>query len=488
MNYKKSLFLAVICLISVCVFANFVFAADESQATRNGLLQQLINILLRGGRAEVVSSPSITVISPNGGETFYFDKPINVSWTSNGLNEASIYLRFPDGGVCFLKTVPASQNSTSVSISSGYACPNLPINITAGQYKMQIFGDVGPISGDSSDNYFTLAKPTVNVKIISPKAGDVLVEGNTYNVQWETNSSENIKVLEVRKVGDTGDAGGATYGASAIMKGYPVVSLAAVSYPIDLGVSELRTGKMQYRIHMVTDSGEFYSDIFYITDPASTSCSTVDGFGMTDLVSNNLPNSIEFYTQATCPGNGVYGYPIPTGYKLESCSTGYSPSEHCGCSSCIMAKVKLSKSTTSTNLNLTFPTQGATLVKGTTYTITWTGTDSGINNFYTVYLVGGGLKIDTYLGITNGTQQSFTWTVPSSLSNANNYSIKLSGNKATNSITTNTTFSIADNTNSVNTNNGTDLGLIKIDKPLSQMSRDELIRVLIMLLQALLQK
>lgn len=66
-------------------------------------------------------------------------------------------------------------------------------------------------------------------------------------------------------------------------------------------------------------------------------------FNSTELVSDNLPESIEFWTQAYCPGAGAaFDYKIPTGFKLEACEYGLIGS-HGGCSYCTMAKVKLVK-------------------------------------------------------------------------------------------------------------------------------------------------
>lgn len=66
-------------------------------------------------------------------------------------------------------------------------------------------------------------------------------------------------------------------------------------------------------------------------------------FKATEIVSNNFPESIEFWTQANCPDQGLnWPYYVPNGYRAVSCSYGEMGS-HGGCSNCIMTKIKLEK-------------------------------------------------------------------------------------------------------------------------------------------------
>lgn len=72
----------------------------------------------------------------------------------------------------------------------------------------------------------------------------------------------------------------------------------------------------------------------------SACSSLVNGLNMTELVSNKLPMSIEFWTPAGCPGQ-PNAYSAPYGYIIESCSTDNGKGTHCGCADCIMSKIKL---------------------------------------------------------------------------------------------------------------------------------------------------
>ncbi|MDD4409568.1 MAG: hypothetical protein PHW52_02830 [Candidatus Pacebacteria bacterium] len=65
-------------------------------------------------------------------------------------------------------------------------------------------------------------------------------------------------------------------------------------------------------------------------------------FQATEIVSDNLPDSIEFWTQANCPNSKTYKYIIPDGYDLQGCVAGTTGS-HGGCATCRMSKIKLLK-------------------------------------------------------------------------------------------------------------------------------------------------
>lgn len=71
-------------------------------------------------------------------------------------------------------------------------------------------------------------------------------------------------------------------------------------------------------------------------------------FQATEIISNNLPEAIEFWTEAYCPGSGTnYDYVFSEknnyGYSISSCVKGETGS-HGGCKTCVMSKLKLTKS------------------------------------------------------------------------------------------------------------------------------------------------
>jgi|GEM_PF-1714277 len=73
---------------------------------------------------------------------------------------------------------------------------------------------------------------------------------------------------------------------------------------------------------------------------ASADKSVMERFQATEIVFNNLPESLEFWTQADCPLALKWGYEVPRGYYAANCTKGEKGS-HGGCSTCIMSKIEL---------------------------------------------------------------------------------------------------------------------------------------------------
>jgi len=147
--------------------------------------------------------PSITVLSPNGGETYNPNQSLPVSWSSTGSQtNAYIYLKRilangASGSSCYIGgSGSASTRSFDRPISTllGYQCLNIPDTLTAGQYKVQVMLSSGTptqaindiIAGngnsvaDESNAPFTIAAPTVqpSITVLSPNGGEVYSPSN----------------------------------------------------------------------------------------------------------------------------------------------------------------------------------------------------------------------------------------------------------------------------------------------------------------------
>ncbi len=109
-----------------------------------------------------VSQPSITVLSPNGGETFTLGSSIPVVWTTNyNSNSVRVHLYSPTVGDVYV-----SPMTSSTIGKNGWT---IPINAadTPGQYKINVCDDNQSPAGlpgkslcDLSDSYFTITAPT----------------------------------------------------------------------------------------------------------------------------------------------------------------------------------------------------------------------------------------------------------------------------------------------------------------------------------------
>ncbi|MDD5750266.1 MAG: CARDB domain-containing protein [Candidatus Pacebacteria bacterium] len=150
------------------------------------------------------SSPaqkSITVLSPNGGETLYFGNTYTIKWTSQGVEKAVVYLWFSDGGTCLLGSVPASQGSYTFKPEENKGCPNIAKGLTSGQYKVYIvtedadLGVGGAGAQDSSDNFFSIVSPAQkSITVLSPNGGEKWqLDQDNHEVAWSTHGSWSAK-------------------------------------------------------------------------------------------------------------------------------------------------------------------------------------------------------------------------------------------------------------------------------------------------------
>ncbi len=127
------------------------------------------------------TTPSITVISPNGGEQWAAGSVQTITWTSN---------------------LPASQNINIVSLkdskvgteyhllyniqndgSEKITVPSLP----GKTFYLHIETIVNNQSvSDDSDKYFTISNTNVSIAIVSPNGGETLKEGDNFIIGWKS--------------------------------------------------------------------------------------------------------------------------------------------------------------------------------------------------------------------------------------------------------------------------------------------------------------
>ncbi|MBI2482071.1 MAG: hypothetical protein HYV76_00665 [Candidatus Vogelbacteria bacterium] len=101
---------------------------------------------------------SITLLSPNGGETYTTGNQITIKWqTKNVASTAGIWIH--------LDTADGKHLNNGDLVSSWTDAPNngvktvtIPVDIPAGRYKLAV--TVGQELEDVSDNYFTITSAT----------------------------------------------------------------------------------------------------------------------------------------------------------------------------------------------------------------------------------------------------------------------------------------------------------------------------------------
>jgi len=122
----------------------------------------------------VTTTPSVKVVSPNGGETLTIGTPYTIKLSSTGdVGNVAVYL-VKDNNSCMMYTTSAL--TTQISYTPTTADSNCFMGY--GQYKVQVIkwmqgGGADYSIQDSSDNYFTIAAPTTapTIASITPTSG-----------------------------------------------------------------------------------------------------------------------------------------------------------------------------------------------------------------------------------------------------------------------------------------------------------------------------
>jgi|GEM_PF-2937159 len=153
---------------------------------------------------------SITVIYPNGGESWQIGGSYDITWTSTNVANANINLVFNDGYLCPLKTVPASKGHYLFNFLGGMSCPDGRY-ITSGNgrrtYKIAIIGDTPDIKDYSDNNFYIVQSPDQpTVTITSPNGGENWKVGETHSITWNTTNYApqgpvGLQICDIRGVG-----------------------------------------------------------------------------------------------------------------------------------------------------------------------------------------------------------------------------------------------------------------------------------------------
>lgn len=143
----------------------FVRSAD-SGSTVHGVGSANISIEL--------PQPSITVLSPNGGESWVFGNTYTITWKSSGVQTAYVYLAFPDGVMCKITQAYAPYGNIGFAPQKDMQCPGISRTLTAGQYKVAIYGESETVR-DFSDAYFSIvsAATSSNLRSIEDQTASI---------------------------------------------------------------------------------------------------------------------------------------------------------------------------------------------------------------------------------------------------------------------------------------------------------------------------
>jgi len=117
------------------------------------------------------ATPSITVTSPDGGETLHAGSSHDITWISRNIDTVMIELTAPGQGWHLAYRVPASDGKFSWQVEGDPGT----------NYKIHIWDPQNPLMSDSSDRYFSIvgASSVITPEMVYPKNLQILdLEGS----------------------------------------------------------------------------------------------------------------------------------------------------------------------------------------------------------------------------------------------------------------------------------------------------------------------
>ena len=140
------------------------------------------------------ATPSITVLSPNGGETYKIGDTINFTWRSQGFERVIINIDNLDNGHRY-STFDANNGLDANTGSASWIVRNS--NLPAGRYKVFVTGynvSNNLSNTDFSDNSFTITAPvlvpvpTITLSPAANNGGNYVVGSSNIIIGWTANN------------------------------------------------------------------------------------------------------------------------------------------------------------------------------------------------------------------------------------------------------------------------------------------------------------
>jgi len=134
----------------------------------------------------IEEAPTLTVLAPNGGETWLIGSLQEIRW-ARGTAGATVRIDLIKGGSVVEVIDSAAPNTGSYSwrVSTGLT--------PASDYRMRITSNSNPGEFDLSDGFFTIAGPA-NLTVVSPNGGENWEAGTTHEISWLPDDSVNVRI------------------------------------------------------------------------------------------------------------------------------------------------------------------------------------------------------------------------------------------------------------------------------------------------------
>ncbi|MFH0734579.1 MAG: T9SS type A sorting domain-containing protein [bacterium] len=354
-----------------------------------------------------IYQPAITLVSPDGGESWRVGTAQNITWHSENVQNVKIEYTTNNGTnwSTIITSTPANVGSYTWTVP----------NTVSANCKVKITDVIESTLNDISHNVFTIFQPSI--AIISPNGGENWRVGSQQNITWTSNNITNVKIEFTTNNGTNWNIVSESTLANAGSFTWLVPNTASANCKVK--ISDVLEPAMNDESN---NSFTIYSPNITIISPNGGENWRVGTSQNITWSSSNINNvKIEYTTNngtnwstviASTPANtGSYAWLIP---NMVS-------------STC---KVRISDVTEPTlndvsnnpftiyqpNITITSPDGGELWRVGTTQNITWSS--SNVANIKIEYSTNNGTNWTTLLATTPANAGTYAWLIPNTITNA----------------------------------------------------------------------
>ncbi|MEK9195133.1 MAG: hypothetical protein AAB975_02060, partial [Patescibacteria group bacterium] len=142
------------------------------------------------------NQPSLTVVSPNGGENWQIGSTNIISWKTMGINNTSYAVHIGLWDSAKANQVSVICTSCPTGSDGGTYNWTIPNTISAGTYTIRAFitafNAVSPTMDFSDTSFSIVTAPTNKMQLLSPNGGETLVKGKQYTISWVGGYAKNV--------------------------------------------------------------------------------------------------------------------------------------------------------------------------------------------------------------------------------------------------------------------------------------------------------
>ncbi|HPN34488.1 MAG TPA: dockerin type I repeat-containing protein [bacterium] len=180
-------------------YINNVFDARLTDAAkRYGNASTLYSgVILYGSRTNNIdnftvtmsTTSTLTVTSPNGGETWYAGSHHNITWTSTNFTDNVAIELSTDGGSTFSTVIAASAPNTGTYDWTVTTFPTLPKN----SCRIRVSSATNTTPRDVSNSNFTIGQAQIPT-VTAPNGGEIWIANTARNITWSGFTSANVRI------------------------------------------------------------------------------------------------------------------------------------------------------------------------------------------------------------------------------------------------------------------------------------------------------